>query len=275
MHGSMICPHCGKLIGVHEERCPFCGAWRPGLYGYAPLIRKWFGRLDFVWIVTVACVALYVLSLALEPSAIVSGGGGLFNFLSPGGRALFLLGMTSGPALRAGFWWTALTAIYLHGSLMHIFFNLMVLRSVGPAVSTVYGPARTIVIWTVAGALGFVISDLVTGSPSIGASGSIFGFFAALIVYGRRVGHSMLTRQMWTTVLLNFVIGFGIARVNVIAHAGGFAAGWAVSELLPLDHERRESPAVQVLAAVTILVTLAGFVLSFLKVSSLLGAGAP
>src|SRR5712691_8469225 len=111
MHGSMICPHCGELIGVHEERCPFCGAWRPGLYGYAPLIRKWFGQLDFVWIVTAACITLYVLSLALEPSAVISGGGGLFNFLSPGGRALYVLAMTSGPALKAGFWWTSLTAI--------------------------------------------------------------------------------------------------------------------------------------------------------------------
>ena len=34
--GSMICPQCGKLVGVNEEKCPFCGAWRPGLFGYAP-----------------------------------------------------------------------------------------------------------------------------------------------------------------------------------------------------------------------------------------------
>jgi len=268
----MICPHCGKLISVSEERCPFCGAWRPGLYGYAPLIQKWFGRMDFVMIVTAACVTLYVASLVLEPSAILAPGS-LFNFLSPGMRALLQLGMTSGPALRAGFWWTLVTAIYLHGSLLHIFFNMMVFRNVGPGVAQVYGPARSMVIWTVAGAVGFLISDLTTGSASVGASGSVFGFFAALIVYGRRVGHSMLTRQIWMWVILNFVIGFGLSQVNVVAHAGGFIGGWALSEILPLDHERREGLGIQLLAGGLVVATVAGFVISFVKITSLLGAG--
>src|SRR5436190_11559448 len=78
--GSMICPHCGKLISVSEEKCPFCGAWRPGLYGYSPLIQRWFGRFDFVAIITVACIVLYVLCLVVQPSAILGGGGGMFNF---------------------------------------------------------------------------------------------------------------------------------------------------------------------------------------------------
>src|SRR5207244_6219105 len=47
--GSMICPSCGKLIGVAEKQCPFCGARNPGLFGYAPAIQRLFGRrLDLV-----------------------------------------------------------------------------------------------------------------------------------------------------------------------------------------------------------------------------------
>jgi rhomboid protease GluP len=270
--GSMICPHCEKLISVSEERCPFCGAWRPGLYGYTPLIQRLFGRLDFVRVITAGCITLYVLSLVLDPSSIL-GGGGMFNFLSPSGRSLLQLGMTSGPAMRAGFWWTLLTAIYLHGSLLHIFFNMMVFRNVGPGVASVFGPARSFVIWTLAGAIGFLVSNLITGSPSVGASGSVFGLFAALIVYGRRVGHSMLTRQIWQWVIINFVIGFFIANVNVVAHAGGFAGGWIAAEAMRLDHERRESPAVQVLAVLLVIATVAGFVLSFVKVTALFGMG--
>ncbi len=269
----MICPHCEKLISVSEERCPFCGAWRPGLYGYTPMLQRWFGRFDFTRGVIVACATLYVISLFLQPSAIFGGGGGLFNILSPGGRALYQLGMTGGAAWKLHFWWTLLTAIYLHGSLLHIFFNMMVTRQVAPAVTSAFGPARTFVIWTVAGGVGFLVSNLVTASPSVGASGSVFGLFAALIVYGRRVHHSMLTQQIWQWVIINFVIGFFLSNVNVVAHFGGFAGGWVAAEAMRLDQERRESLAVQLLAGAMILATLAGFALSFFKVTTMLGGG--
>ena len=267
--GSMICPRCGKLIGVNEERCPFCGAWRPGMFGYMPMFRRGFAQLDFTRIIIASCATLYLISLLLQPSAIFNSNG-IFNLLSPSGRALYQLGMTGGASWHLHYWWTLLTAIYLHGSLMHIFFNMMVVWNVAPAVANIYGPARSFVIWTVAGAAGFLVSNLITGSPSVGASGSVFGLFAALIVYGRRVHHSVLTAQIWQWVILNFVIGFFISNVNVVAHAGGFAGGWLASMAVHLDSEKRESLAVQGLAGAMVLGTLAGFVLSFLKVTSLL-----
>lgn len=267
----MICPQCGKLISVSEERCPFCGAWRPGLYGYTPLVQRLFRGFDFVTVTTAACVILYVISLLLEPSAIFQSGGSFWNILAPGSRALFQLGMTGGPAWKLGFWWTVLTAIYLHGSLLHIFFNMWVFRNVGPGVSDVFGPARSFIIWTVAGAVGFLVSNMITSSPSIGASGSVFGMFAALIVYGRRVGHSMLTRQIWQWVIINFVLGFFMSHVNVVAHAGGFIGGWVAAQAMPLNGEKRESLGVQLIAGALVLATIGGFILSFVRSSALLG----
>ena len=194
--GSMICPQCGKLIGVNEEKCPFCGAWRPGLFGYAPAIQRWFGRrLDLVAFIVTSCVVLYVAALALQPGEIFRLHG-FFSILSPGSRALYQLGMTGGLAWRQGWWWTLLTAIYLHGGLLHIFFNLMWIRNLGPAVTEVYGPARAFVVFSIAGAVGFLLSNLASGAPSIGASGSIFGLLAALIVYGRRRGSTTMTAQL-------------------------------------------------------------------------------
>jgi membrane associated rhomboid family serine protease len=268
---SMLCPHCGRLISVGEERCPFCGAWRPGLYGAAPALQKLFGRqLDVVRLITVVCVALYVVSLALDPRGI--GGGGPFNFLGPGSRALFELGMTSGPLLRHGWWWTLLTSIFLHGGLLHIFFNLMWVRNLGPAADEAWGTARTFVIFMIAGVVGFAVSDVVSGAPTIGASGSIFGLLAALIVFGRRHGHVHLTRQLWQWAVLMFVMGllpgFG---VNNFAHAGGFLGGWVAASVMPSDSERREGLGVQVLAVALLVVTVAGFVMSFIKVQALGG----
>ncbi len=271
MPGSMLCPHCGKLIGVEEERCPFCGAWRPGLYGAAPAIQKLFGRqLDLVRLVIGACIALYVLALVIAPGGI--GGGGIFNLLGPSSQALFLLGMTNGALLREGWWWTLLTSIYLHGGLLHIFFNLMWVRNLGPAVDEAWGPARGFVLFSVSGAVGFLVSDLVTGVPTIGASGSIFGLLAALIVFGRRHGHVHLTGQLWQWAVVMFIMGLipGF-HVNNFAHAGGFAGGWAAASVMRSGAERREGLGVQLFALALLLATAAGFVLSFVKVRALTG----
>ena len=272
--GSMICPGCGKLIGVDEERCPFCGAWRPGLYGMTPRLQRLFGRrLDLNGLIVTSCVALYVVALALQPGAILHPAG-LLNILSPGTRALYQLGMTGGLAWQQGWWWTVFSAIYLHGGLLHIFFNLMWIRQLGPGVTEVYGPARSFILFTVAGAFGFLVSDVVSGVPTIGASGSIFGLLAALIVYGRRRHIAVLSSQLWQWAVVLFVMGFLMSGVNNWAHLGGFAGGWLSASLMRFEDEKRETPAVQVLALALLALTAGAVVMSFLQVTKvMIGAG--
>ena len=267
--GSMICPECGKLIGVGEEKCPFCGAWRPGLYGWTPALQRLFGgRLDLISVIVTGCVALYIASLVLQPEAIFRMSG-LFSLLSPGQRALYQLGMTGGVAWQQGWWWTVLTAIYLHGGVLHIFFNVMWIRNLGPAVADVYGPARAFVLFSLSGAAGFLLSNSLSSSPSIGASGSIFGLLAALIVYGRKRGGTAMTMQLWQWAIIMFVMGFVMSGVNNWAHLGGFAGGWVTAEATRFS-ERREGRGVQILALALLATTAVGFVLSFVKVTGIL-----
>ncbi len=267
--GAMICPNCGKLISVTEERCPFCGVFRPGMFGYGPALQKVFGGFDFPHLVTVACVVLYIAALALQPESIM-GSFNLFSLLSPGTRALYQLGMTGGVAWRDGMWWTVLTAIYLHGGLMHIFFNLMWVRDLGPQVVRLFGSARGFVIFSIAGAAGFVVSNIAGNTPSIGASGSIFGLLAALIVYGRRRGGSAMTRQLYQWAIIMFVMGFIMPNVNNWAHAGGFAGGWVSAEAMRFSDERREGLGVRVLAFGLLAATAAGFVMSFIRITAMI-----
>ncbi len=268
--GSMICPRCGKLISVSEEKCPFCGAWNPSLYGFGPGIQKFIGRrLDLIAVIAGVCVALYVTSLALQPEAILQVRG-LFGILSPGSRALYQLGMTGGVAWREGWWWTLLTATYLHGSLLHIFFNLMWVRNLGPAVVDFYGPARAFVIFTIAGVVGFLVSNVASGGPTIGASGAIFGLLAGLIVYGRRTGSTMLSSQAWQWAIVMFVMGFLMPSINNWAHAGGFAGGWLAANALRTHQEKREGRLVLILGFTLALLTVAGVLLSFIKVTGML-----
>lgn len=278
----MICPGCGKLIGADESRCPFCGAWRPGLYGMTPRLQRLFGRrLDLDSVVVMTCAALFVLALALEPRAIFRAGGGgplglIFGFLSPDGSALLRLGASGSAMLLSGWWWTLLTAVYLHGSLLHILFNMMWVRQLGPHVTEVYGPARSFVIFSVAGAAGFLLSDLGAiylfhqRTLAVGASGSIFGLLAALIVYGRRRHIPTLSAQLMQWAIVMFVMGFTMQHVDNLAHLGGFAGGWVTASLMHFGDEKRESARIQLLALALLGLTGAGFVLSFVTVTRLL-----
>ena len=271
--GSIVCPHCNKLIGINEPTCPFCGAWRPGLFGWTPVLQRVVGQhLDLISLISITCVVLYAVALLLQPEAITDLRG-VLSLLSPGTRALYQLGMTGGVAWRLGWWWTLFTAIYLHGSLLHIFFNLMWIRNLGPVATEVYGPARAFVLFNVAGATGFLVSNLTTGVPTIGASGSVFGLLAALIVYGRRRGSSLMTSQVWQWAIILFVLGILMPAVNNWAHAGGFAGGWVAAQAMRFSDETRESTWILLTALALIGLTAVGVVLSFIRVTGVLLAG--
>ena len=166
--------------------------------------------------------------------------------------------------MATGQWWTVCTAVFLHGSILHILFNMVIMRRYLPMVADLYGNARAFVIFMAAGVLGFVVSNLLTGHPTIGASGAIFGLLGALISYGRRTGQSQGTQQLLTSAIVMFAFSFFMSTgVNNWAHAGGFAGGYLAAELMPTTH-RREGPVLIALAGGVALVTLAGVVLSII-----------
>ena len=268
--GSIVCAQCNKLVGINEETCPFCDAWRPGLFGWAPVLRSIVGvRLNLITLIVGAVVTLYALALLLQPEAIMNGSG-LLSILSPGGRALYQLGMTGGVAWQLGWWWTLLTAIYLHGGLLHIVFNVMWIRNLVPVAADVYGPARTFLLFNVSGIAGFLLSNVMSGVPTIGASGAIFGLLAALIVYGRKSGASTMTQQLWQWAIILGIFGFIVPSVNNWAHGGGFAGGWVAAHLMDFSADRRESSTVLMASLALIVVTAIGFCLSFFKVTTIL-----
>ena len=82
------------------------------------------------------------------------------SILSPNDTALILFGMSgAGPVFFRGWWWTLLTAGWLAGNLIHILFNMMGVRNLGPSTVDIIGPSRTVIIYIVAGACGFLLSS--------------------------------------------------------------------------------------------------------------------
>lgn len=267
--GSTLCPSCRKLVAISAERCPHCGAGRPGMWGYGPGLSRFLGgTLDPVTLIPVVCVGLYLVALVADLRSLFGGHGGLFGILAPTGRALFILGATQPADLVHSRPWTILTAIYLHGGILHILFNVMWIRSLAPEVQRAYGAGRFFIIFTLAGAFGFMLSDLLPlfgigrTSMSVGASGSIFGLMAALIVYGRHIGESLVTRQLWTWAIVLGVMGFLLPGVDNFAHAGGFAGGWVTATMFRGSIGRPDGRTVALFALALAALTVLGFLLS-------------
>jgi rhomboid protease GluP len=267
--GSVVCTSCGSLVGVQDERCLTCGRRNPGLWGFAPLLRDLGNDLGFVTLVVWGSSALYVVALLLSGGSI--GMEGLFSLLSPSLPSLFLLGASGAvPVFVYGRWWTIVSAAWLHGSLLHILFNMLWVRQLGPATADVYGAGRMVIIYTFAGACGFLLSSgagaylggvalpLLRGAQfTIGASASIFGLLGALVCYGRRSGSSMVRSQAVGYAAFLFFFGLVMPGVDNYAHAGGFAGGYVMARWLdPRRPERTDH----------ILVALACLLLSALSI---------
>jgi rhomboid protease GluP len=277
--GSVVCASCGSLVGVNDDRCYSCGRRNPGLWGFGPVLRRFGNDLGFVHLVVYGCLVLYaatlVVSVALGESIL---GGSLFGILGPGPTTLDLFGASGGaPIFIYGRWWTVLSAGWLHAGALHILFNVMWIRQLGPAVADIFGGARMIIIYTIAGVCGFLLSSVaaayVPALPflagawkTVGASAPIFGLLGALVHYGRRGGSGLVLSEAWRYAVTLFVFGLIMpgGGVDNFAHAGGFAGGYLASMWLdPLKRERMDH---FVGAALCLLLTAVAILWSILSV---------
>ena len=258
------------LVGVNDERCYNCGRRNPGLWGYGPALRSLGQDLGFVPLMTGATIGLYVISLLL------SRGDMQMLTLAPSAQILFLLGASgAAPVFEFGRWWTLLTAGWLHAGVLHIFFNVLWIRQLGPAVAEVYGPARMIIIYTFANILGFAVSSTAgeylwwmpvyflrgAAGITVGASAAIFGLLGAAVYYGRRTGNRHAAQTGLQYALVMGIFGLIFPGVDNYAHAGGFLGGYITSMVLdPLKPERVDH---MVIAGVCLIATVIGIGASF------------
>ena len=244
-----MCVSCGYLVGVRDERCYHCGRRNPGLWGFAPALRSLGHDLGFVPFVTGACLVVFALTLLWSGGDIM--GPGMSGFLSPNQASLVMFGASGAyPVFVLGWWWTVLSAGWLHGGLIHILFNLVWIRQLAPAVGELYGPGRMVIIYVAGSVAGFTLTSTIGevfsflpfrlgASLTVGASAPIFGLLGALVCYGRRGGSSAVSSQAWSMALFMFVFGFIFPGIDNVAHAGGFAGGYLAARVLdPLRPER-------------------------------------
>jgi rhomboid protease GluP len=248
--GSVVCPSCGSLVGVRDEKCYTCGRAHPGLWGFGPMLRNIGTTVGFAQLVIGACVTIWVVMVLLSGGDIRAGN--MMSAFSPSPRILFLFGESGAvPVFVTGRWWTVLSAGWLHAGLLHIALNMYWVYMMGPAIADLFGSARTVIIYTVGGITGFLLSSfageylshlpipfLQAAGFTVGASAPVFGLIGALYHYGRTASSSV-KQQANFFIIQAVVFGLLVPNIDNYAHLGGFVGGYLASAFMnPLARER-------------------------------------
>ena len=164
--------------------------------------------------------ALIAANVAVYLLTVVQG----TNLNSPGGTVLEKT-ILFGPFVAQGDWWRLLTSAFLHANIIHLAFNMLALWWFGWPVEQYLGRLRFILLYLVAGLAGSAGALLqAPTTPTLGASGAIFGILGAMLVLeyqatGRLGGNAM------TLIVINLGISFVYSGISWGGHIGGLVGG--------------------------------------------------
>jgi membrane associated rhomboid family serine protease len=148
--------------------------------------------------------------------------------------------------------WQVVTYAFMHGSPSHIFLNMLALFMFGSDIERLLGPRRYLVYYF-ACAIGAAVIQLIVNvimhspSPTIGASGAVFGLLLAYgmaFPYRRVLVFAIVPMPVWLFVTVYGVIELyeGITQtqqgVAHFAHLGGMAAGFVLIQYWRLQRRR-------------------------------------
>jgi rhomboid protease GluP len=262
--GCCACFSCRQMISVRDRICPSCNRRNPSLWGYSRTLRGLGPDLGFTKIIMGGCVALYLATLLVDLEHIKNAG--MLDILSPSMPSLWLFGASGSiPVFQRGCWWTVLSAGWLHGSLLHIAFNMALVNDLALKVAQAFGAGRLMIIYTIAIISGFLISSLAGAylpsyfhgaSTAIGASGGVFGLIGALVTYGQVTRDSAVKQELWMLAIVLFVIGVITPRVDNWGHFGGFVGGYLISKVPGINPSQPEGMRQLVLAIGCLALTL-------------------
>jgi rhomboid protease GluP len=249
------------LIGTRESQCPFCGLKAPSArWRQLPVFRLFTDPALLIKVVIGVNIGMFALSLLLDPRMTRLSPNPL-QFLSPSDQSLLVLGATGTiPIDRFHRWWTLISANFLHGGILHIFFNMAAFRQLAALIIQEYGASRMFTIYTLGGVAGFAVSYLAGVQLTIGASAGVCGLVGAALYYGKSRGGvygSAIYKQVGMWVIIMFAFGLLAPGINNWGHGGGIVAGAALGYLLGYHERKRETAFQKNLAAACLIVTAA------------------
>jgi membrane associated rhomboid family serine protease len=235
--GRPICPDCMTPTPV-GMRCPECSRQKTKVRTAATLTSE--PQLTYL------LIAINVIAWLgmLASGAPINGVGG----------SVYQHGALYGPLVADGEWWRIITGGFLHAGILHIAFNMYFLYFLGTILEPMIGRLRFALIYVVAlvgGSFGALL--LSPNTPTVGASGAVFGLMGAAIIAMRARGIDPWQSGLGVTLLLNLGITFLIPGIAIGGHIGGLIAGGIVGYLLFEVADRRRSSVTPVLAVCVVL----------------------
>jgi membrane associated rhomboid family serine protease len=225
--GRGICPDCMVFAPV-GIRCPD-HAGQPqggGAQGVARQVRR-AGLAGTGALVTKGLIAanilVYLVNLA-QGASLTENAGELFFDWALIGQGLLSTGEAIGVA--EGDWWRLITSAFLHGSIIHLGFNMLLLYWIGAPIEEAIGRARFLILYLVSGLAGAAGALLLTdpGDITVGASGAIFGLLGAALVFERQRTY-VLGGSALSIIVLNLVLTFAVPNISIGGHVGGLIGG--------------------------------------------------
>lgn len=145
---------------------------------------------------------------------------------------------------KEGQYWRLLSAMFLHGGVVHLVVNLWALWQLGRLYEIMFGTKRFLSIYFVTGIVASITSlvrlTLIGGGSSVGASGAIFGVLGAFIFSIRRSPRwkndrwaRSIVQQLMFWIVVNIAIGFTVPQIDMAAHIGGVLTGLLLGATLP------------------------------------------
>jgi membrane associated rhomboid family serine protease len=127
-----------------------------------------------------------------------------------------------------GDWWRLMTSAFLHYGPFHILLNMLALWWFGSALERRIGSGRFLAIYLVsglAGSAGALMLDPTT--PTVGASGAIFGILGAGLVMEQVQRDYVFGGSALGVIVLNLVFTFSVSNISIGGHIGGLLGGAA------------------------------------------------
>ncbi len=194
-----------------------------------------------------ANVAVFLVGLYLVSRPGQAGRGAIERFLRGslmgGGNwdVLYQTGALHASDVLEGRWWRLLSCCFVHDGLLHLGLNMYMLYSLGPLLERMWGRARFLVLYLIAGLGGSCAAMIYHPGGLVGASGAIWGAMASMLVWvvlNRRylpphVASSWL-RSLVSVLILNVLVSF-LPGVSAAGHFGGGAAGAVCAVFLNWD----------------------------------------
>jgi membrane associated rhomboid family serine protease len=215
--GRPICTECMTMAPV-GIRCPDHSGKAQGVQRVTTGVR----RAAFEGTGAKITKALVAINVAVYVAELATGGG-----VNGTGSTIYLKGVLFGPLLEQGEWWRLVTAAFLHYGPIHLLLNMVALYWFGSLLEERIGSGRYLLLYLVSGISGSAGALLWSGgflTPTVGASGAIFGILGAGLVLERQRDY-VFGGSALGVIVINFVFTFSISGISKGGHIGGLVGG--------------------------------------------------